>query len=46
VLAGIQLDDGVTLAFPAARTVNDDDTKALRAALQDVVEILRARGLL
>ncbi len=46
VVTGIQLKDGVTLAVPAARAVDDDDAKALRAALSGVVDILRARGLI
>jgi DNA-binding transcriptional MerR regulator len=46
LITGIQLSDGVTLCFPAAGAIDDDDREALRAALQPVVEILRARGLL
>jgi DNA-binding transcriptional MerR regulator len=45
-ITGLHLSEGVTLAFLAARTVDDDDLEALRAALQPVVETLRARGLL
>jgi DNA-binding transcriptional MerR regulator len=45
-VAGITLAEGVTLTFEAADAVHDDDREALRAALQPVVEILRARGLL
>jgi DNA-binding transcriptional MerR regulator len=45
-VTGVQLENGVTLTFPSARAVDDDDRKALRAALNEVVEVLRARGLL
>lgn len=45
-VAGITLAEGVTLSFPAARTLGDDDLEALRAALGPVVEVLRAKGLL
>jgi DNA-binding transcriptional MerR regulator len=45
-VTGVQLENGVTLTFPSARAVDDDDRKALRAALSEVVEVLRARGLL
>jgi len=45
-VTGITTSDGVTLCFPTAGPVDDDDREALRAALQPVVELLRARGLL
>lgn len=44
-ISGLHLDD-VTLAFLAARDIDDDDLEALRAALLPVVETLRARGLI
>lgn len=45
-VAGITLAGGVTLSFPTARPLGDDDLEALRAALGPVVEVLRAKGLL
>ncbi|MBI1947129.1 MAG: MerR family transcriptional regulator [Deltaproteobacteria bacterium] len=45
-VAGIHLAAGVTLSFPTARPLGDDDVEALRAALGPVVDVLRARGLL
>lgn len=45
-VAGITLAGGVTLSFPTARPLGDDDFEALRAALGPVVEVLRAQGLL
>ncbi|OGQ24973.1 MAG: hypothetical protein A2138_02745 [Deltaproteobacteria bacterium RBG_16_71_12] len=45
-VAGIHLAVGVTLSFPAARPLGDDDLEALRAALGPVVDVLRAKGLL
>ncbi len=45
-VAGITLAGGVTLSFPAARPLGDDDLEALRAALGPVVDVLRAQGLL
>ncbi|MCC7071019.1 MAG: MerR family transcriptional regulator [Deltaproteobacteria bacterium] len=45
-VAGITLSGGVTLSFPAARPLGDDDIEALRAALGPVVDVLRARGLI
>lgn len=44
--AGLQLEDGVTLAFPAARPIRQDDLEALREALRPLVDTLRARGLI
>jgi hypothetical protein len=43
---GLQLSEGVTLAFVSARPLSDDDMSALRVALGPVVDTLRARGLL
>jgi DNA-binding transcriptional MerR regulator len=43
--AALHLQDGVTLAFPAVRDVDEADLEALRAALEPVVDLLRARGL-
>ena len=45
-VAGIHLSAGVTLSFPTARPLGDDDIEALRAALGPVVAVLRAKGLL
>jgi DNA-binding transcriptional MerR regulator len=45
-VAGITLSGGVTLSFPTARPLGDDDLEALRAALGPVVSVLREQGLL
>lgn len=45
-VAGIHLSGGVTLSFPTARPLGEDDLEALRAALGPVVSVLREKGLL
>ncbi len=42
---GVVLDDGTTLTFPCPRPLAAEDLEALRAALEPVRDVLRARGL-
>lgn len=46
IVQGVVVGDGASLVFPCARPLSSDDVDALRAALEPVRALLRARGLL